>query len=261
MEPRHGLEPFQDQDSSPFKGELTPILPYEHMTINYIMELVALPDKVVRVSLRNNKNAENTRYQADYLVGQLGESDKLLEELTDKYGINVVPHKHILAGSPDDPKRVTAYTVADRVLGESFRTEIEKKPPNVTQIDVESLYRGLTAYHLNILKDGGTYLSDITRNNAQYMYGHTSSDLMPRIYLIDIDPMMRTYTIDNPTSAQSRDLHRSIGALAGCITKAEEVSGWDLSLLKAEYLQSLDVVPPESEFRHYIDDLRASKEK
>lgn len=261
MEPRPRPEPFQNQDSSPFRDELKPARPYEHMTINHIMELQARPDKIVRVSLRNNKGAEDTHQWVEFLAEQLIESDRLFKELTKSYDIQVVPHQHVIAGSPDDPRRVTAYTVADRVLGDSFRSELEKSPPGVTQAEVEHLYHSLIAYHANILEHGGTYLSDVTRNNAQYMYGHTAEDPAQRIYLVDIDAMYRKYPVHDPTAAESRDLHRNIATLAGCITKAEEVTGWDFSSTKVEYLERLDVVPLESEFRNYVDSLKESMEK
>lgn len=248
--------PFQNQDSSPFLSQLEPLIPYERMTKAHIMQLESRPDKVVRVSLRDNVD-HNPKRETTWLLDLLKTGDQLLDTLTNQYGIAVVKHAHILGPSPDDPNRITPYTVTDRVLGDTLRDELEKELPSTSQQEVAGLYSGLIDYHHDVLTNGGTYLSDISRNNTQYMVGPTAEDPVSRIYLTDVDPITRDYDPKNPTDKQRRDINRSIGTLAGCIDKAAQLTGWDFTEIIEKYFDALDVVPEGSEFRHWVDDLKA----
>jgi len=249
MKKTNGLKPFDGQNNNLFDSELDPFIPYKDMTHTYIMKVKTKPDKIVRVSYREWTHPK----RADDLADQLKLGDRLLDRLSQTYGINVVDHSHVVDDSPNDPARLIAYTIVDLVEGVSLDTELEKTHPSVTQTDLELLLRSLISYHFSIWQNGGQYLSDISRSLSNYMYGNTSQDSKHKIYLIDIDTIMREFTKKNPTEKQSRDLYRSIGTLAKCITKSEQLTGWDLAQIKNEYLEKLNIIPTSSEFYRFID--------
>ena len=115
MQKPEAPQQFSNQDNSPFRDQLKPLIPYEEMTMAHIMRLEGQPDKVVRVSLRDNVGHAPDR-EVPWLLNQLKTGDRLLGNLESQYGIAVIGHAHVIAPSPDNPDRISPYTVTDRVL-------------------------------------------------------------------------------------------------------------------------------------------------
>ncbi len=117
------------------------------------------------------------------------------KELQRDYGINIPPYEMIKVGDnyvdersfrPKEP--VGVITLIDKVFGRTLNDELRAPDSTLENDELEQFYAGLVQYCGDkCLRPEGIMLRDIDRN-AQYMYGTTTSDDTPRIYLVDIDP-------------------------------------------------------------------------
>ncbi len=260
MPERETPKPFSNQDHTPFRKniELAPAIPYEEMTHTHIMESGDYPNVIFRISRR--ERPDDPEWNTGDIQEELQLGEKLFTELSSKYGIQVVHHHFVIGGAPDDPTTPTVYTIADKIIGNKLgdtltKQDVAQQPTNPTQ-----LFDRLIQYHADVMAMGGKYLSDVTRGVDQYMFGHTAKDPRDQIYLTDIDPIIRSYTPEEPTEKQARDMDRSLDELARMILTTERLSGLDMRSTKLDFIERIDLskVKIDSQFRQHIDELSQS---
>jgi hypothetical protein len=258
---RPSFEAFENQDHTPLNADLVPAIPYEDMTRTHIMELENRPDVIVRLSPSESPD-DDLDEQIESARGDLVMCDRLLEELTNKYDIQVVPHRHIIGSMPDDPNQMATYTITDRVFGTTLDESIQKPTPILGEEELTKHFLGLIRYHVDIRAHGGPYLSDIVTNNSQFMYGNTMADPEDRIYLTDIEPFIDEYNAEHPDRTMRDTLERCMGTLAYCIAKAESLSGYELKAVKEAYMEQLgEMIRETNEYYSYIQGIARSLEQ
>lgn len=154
----------------PFQGDI------QHNNPGRKSSLEKNPEKVIRETFGRgedrNKNAE-----------------ELFHELSQKYGISVLPYK-IIVGPSSQYDGAATYLATDRVHGLTIdrAMEIPLEQREKIRDAMEDATIGIINMYLEKYEHGGPYLDDLKL--SQFMFGHTATDSQDKLYLIDLDPFI-----------------------------------------------------------------------
>jgi hypothetical protein len=135
----------------------------------------------------------------------------------------------------------TVVEVADRVMGPELDLAMIDKLPGLDADKLSRHYLGLLDYLKEVYGRGGYYMSDVTRENRQSLYGHTASDLEDKIHLIDVGPNLEELHLDQPDHPDNAQFERNASLLIWTIKFAND-RGYDVVDVLAQAREFYDQV-------------------
>lgn len=203
---------------------------------NIIASFRSDPEKIVRMP-----PYETEKPGVEAVMDRTNHGASLFRELSEKYGINVVNHSHVIGHNVVGPGegRFQVYTVAERVHGVSLgNVDLNKIDKENFVIQLSQLYRGLIQYYFDKYQTEEDSIHDIT-SPGQYMYGRVQGDTEAKIYLVDVDGFH---------SNDAYDKIADILEIAGYLKEIEDFFGIDLSGNKRELHTKIEALPLDNNF-------------
>jgi len=146
------------------------------------------PDKLVR-SVNLGDHLEE-KFELEFSEEEFKRGKKVFEKMRDKYGISI-PDIQLVKG--EERGLLKMFTVIDRIYGESL-DKIKVLPPEA-QTKADDFFSKLARFFYDIFKEGGDFWFDL--RDDQYVYGHRKDEKNDRIYIIDVDPVIKEYDPKN----------------------------------------------------------------
>jgi hypothetical protein len=149
-----------------------------------LLQLENNPEKIIRsISFADLEKRHFNRLNAEEIATI---SKRLYKELGEQYNIPV-PVEFFIGKDNNDHNAI--YSVTDRVHGNNLFHQDFTSPENIELIEkLDDLFVSLISYLRSKLNTNDYYLTDIYKD-SQYVYGTTSKDSDPRIYLVDAEPL------------------------------------------------------------------------
>jgi hypothetical protein len=167
----------ENKDEVPFNGEFTPLT-------NRVETLGGAPDKFFR-KLYVSESEVIFGTEDPFRVAQ--EHKALVNELKDKYGINVPSVDYVLG--KDEEGREVIFQAVDKIKGKNLSDlRLDQKIPD--SINFDEFFASLTEYFIDKIESGEPFFFDIARND-QFMIGTTEKDPHAKIYLVDMDEVTK----------------------------------------------------------------------
>lgn len=210
------------------------------------------PHKVVRI-----ESGFYDTHSFDELHGQIQstqyeylENARILQKLQEQYNVPV-PDFDIVIGSGEG-QQVTYYTVVDRIYGADLEYHAIK-PREEKRLEklVDALYSSIGQYFWDVYREGGWYLTDLVRDNSQFVYGRKNGERGKRIYFVDVEPRLEYLNPEDPRT--HLDLFNFTFNWLWELTKGMEVQlGSKLRLTRCKLLDFANTISPAHEYYSFI---------
>lgn len=225
-----------------------------------ILRIRNRPHKVVRIEsgVYDPRPLADLHGQIQWTQYEYMENKKILQKLRNQYNIPV-PDFEIVIGPGEEP-RVTYYTVVDRIYGNNLEYGAIK-PREKKRVGklIDALYSSIGQYFWDVYLEGGWYLTDLVRDNSQFVYGRKSGEKKKRLYLVDIEPRLEYLNPEDPRT------HLSLFIFAFNwlweLTKGMEARlGSELVMTRRKLLDFANTISPNHEHYSFVQTMREELE-
>lgn len=172
-------------------------------------------------------------------VALAAKSNKMVEELGDKYGLSMPKFSRIIG--KDQEGKIVVYTVVEKIHGENITEKNwnqEEKIEIAKQIEKELL--SLFRYFKDRYIDKGEFLMDIARAR-QFMYGTKKGDKTAQVYMVDIEAY---------PSKEHKMLIKEIRHLYRMFKELRDILGAEFSTFEKKFAEFVKELPEKDQ--HHI---------
>lgn len=211
-----------NEHGSPFRASLIDTHLGDKGKIN---RLKRVPGKIVRdVHLGPQRLSEVT-------AGKI-----LIEELRDKFGINIPPFDIVFG--KNDAGQPSVFTIADRVRGKNLK-DLEITSDNRDEVlgKLDEHYRSLSNYLKHKQQySNESYLVDIVQDD-QYLLGRLAGDKEDKIYLVDLDMLWASPNNDIKPPLSDMLINEADSLLDSIVNMESKLPGVRFSAARTNLLQ------------------------
>ena len=149
-----------------------------------LFELKEHPNVVVRLNSIDVSSEEKLAGE----VARLKENRGLFASL-EQDGVRVAKFDYVI-GNKGQGGFAESYALVEKINGKNL-VEMESFDARAV-VEIDECYAGYMMHLLHVLKKNGRYWSDI--QPGQIVYGTRDGDVVPHAYVVDIDPVARSFT-------------------------------------------------------------------